>query len=109
MLASLVRALFRASSAQSTKGVDGDMAGNHTMTVTDHEVDRQDAPAGQIRTQNIPEDFVCQCEILKANIDVLGIEINILFSTRQTCFPPLAYLQLIVHGSHCRPRKKKPS
>ena len=38
MLASLVRALFRASAARNTKGDDGDMAGNHTRTVMDNEV-----------------------------------------------------------------------
>lgn len=106
MLASLVRALFRASSAQNTKGVDGDMAGNHAMTIMNQEVDKQDAPPVQLRAQNIPEKCLSQCEILKANIDVLGIETDILFSTLQTCSPPLPYLQLIAHGSHRRPRKQ---
>ena len=58
--------------------------------------------------QNIPEDFVRQREMIKANIDVLRTEIDILYSTRRTCFPPLPYLQLIVHGSYCRPRKQEP-
>ena len=71
MLASLVRALFRASSSQHAKGVDGDMAKNLTTRITDHEVEQQDAPAGRLRVQNISEDFVRHRERLKANIDVL--------------------------------------
>ena len=69
MLASLVRALFRSSSSQNIKAVDGDMAKNLTTTITDHEVERQDAPASCRRAQNIPEDFVRHCERLKV---VLG-------------------------------------
>ena len=68
MLASLVRALFRASSSQCTKAVDGDVAKNLTTTIADHEVEQQDAPAGRLEAQNKPEDFLRHRESLKANI-----------------------------------------
>ncbi len=71
MLASLVRALFRASSSENTKAVNGDMAGNSTMRVMGHEVDQQGILADQLGVPDIPEDSGLQREILEANIDAL--------------------------------------
>ena len=108
MLASLVRALFRASSPQNTKAVDVDMAGNNSMTIVDHEVERQHTLARRIIARDIPGSFVGQREILGANIDDLGMKIDISFSTRRNHFPPPPYQQRIVHGFRCRSRKHKP-
>ena len=39
MLALLVRALFRALALQHTEAGDGDMAGNDSMKIMDHEIE----------------------------------------------------------------------